>query len=102
MYDSIKDWIDVPIKLMPFSKYDGMGDKEFGQTLNILCYPVGDIKVVSNELGVDVTSNTQLYIDGSQNISELDNVIFEGKERPIKAITTYYRNGIPDIKVVYL
>ena len=43
-----------------------------------------------------------LFVPGDCVIAELDNVIFEGKETEVKAISYFYRNGVPDIKVVYL
>ena len=41
-------------------------------------------------------------MDGSVQISKLDNVIFEGEDLPVQAISTFYRNGVPDMKVVYI
>ena len=102
MYASIKKWCNVTVQRIPFIKRDGAGDKKFDEAVNMLVYPVSEVKVVKNKLGVETTSNTQLYVDGDTTISEYDEVIFEGTQREIIAIVTFYRDGVPDIKVVYL
>lgn len=102
MYESLKKWINIPVTIKPFIKRSGTGSKIFGDALDALCYAEGSIKVVKNELGEEVVSNSQLYFDGSQDISVQDNVIFEGTEKHIISVNTFYRNGVPDIKVVYL
>lgn len=102
LYDSLKPWINVPVAIRPFRKRSGTGDKLYKDTVDTLCYPHGHTKIVRNYLGADVVSQTQLYVDGSTAVSTLDNVIFEAEEYPIQAIDTFYRDGKPDIKVVYL
>lgn len=102
MYSSIKSWINVPYQIMPFVKRNGAGTKVFGEALNELCYPEGRIELVTNKNGVEVVSNTRLYVDGNSPIKVTDNVIFEGETKPIQRINTFYRDGKPDIKVVYL
>ena len=67
-----------------------------------LCYPVGDTKLVTSTSGAEVTSMSQLYIDGDVPITVKDSVVFEGEERPVLRISNYYRNGKVDLKVVFL
>ena len=102
MYQSIKDWINVPIEVKPFIKRSATGDKLFGESYQLLCYPQGEVNIVRNWQGVEVVSHNHLYMDGDAKITKLDNVIFEGEELPVQAISTYYRDGKPDIKVVYV
>lgn len=102
MYESLKSWVNIPLSIKPFLKRTGTGDKSFGEIRNILCYPHCDVKVIRNLQGVEVVSNTQLYIDGSEVISEHDELIFEQKTYTIQSIATFYRDGVPDIKVVYI
>lgn len=102
MFSSIKPWINVPYTIKPFIKRSGSGTKQFGTSIDSLCYPVGGVKLITDETGAEVTSTTQLYVDGSEDVKATDNVVFEGKEWPILRITTYYRNSTPDVKVVYL
>jgi hypothetical protein len=103
MFDSIKPWINVPYTIRPFVKRTGTGDKQFGDSIATLCYPQGDNVLITNNAGAEITSSTQLYIEGSTQIKVTDNVIFEGVERPIQHIATYYDGkGKPDIRVVYL
>ena len=102
MYNSVKDWINVPITVKPYLKRSATGDKLFDESYELLCYPQGEVNIVRNWQGVEVVSHNHLYVDGSAKITKLDNVIFENEELPVQAISTYYRNGVPDIKVVYV
>lgn len=102
MYDSVKDWLDVPITIKPFLKRTATGDKEFGTPHDALCYPRGEVNIVRNWQGVEVVSHNHLHVEGDTEVSELDNVVFEGREYPVQAISAFYRNGKPDIKVVYI
>lgn len=102
MYQSIKEWINVPITVKPYVKRSATGDKIFGDSYELLCYPQGEVNIVRNWQGVEVVSHNHLYMDGDAKITKLDNVIFEGEDLPVQAISTYYRNGKPDIKVVYV
>ena len=102
MFDSIKPWINVPYQIKPFIKRNGAGTKQYGDTIDSKCYPVGEVTLVTNSEGAEVTSTTQLYVFGTESVKITDNVVFGGEERPILRITSYYRNGVVDIKVVYL
>lgn len=102
MYDSLKEWMNLPAKIKPFVKRNGTGTKIYGEPFDIKCYAASKIQNVTDNTGAEVVSNTQLYVDGTENINVLDSVIFENSERSIKSIGTFYRNGKPDIKVVYL
>ena len=102
IFDSLKQWINVPFQYRPFIKRSGAGTKQFGDAVDALCYPVGEVKLVTDRGGAEVVSSTQLYLFGTENISIKDNVIFEGEERPILRINSFYREGVVDIKVVYL
>lgn len=102
MYDSIKPWINVPYQFKPFIKRNGAGTKLYGETVNSKCYPVCDVKLVTDNNGAEVVSTSQLYVPGTESIKVTDTVVFGNEERPIHRIASYFRNGIEDIKVVYL
>lgn len=102
MYTSLKDWINVPVQIKTVVGRTGTGARVFGEVRDELCYPKAEIKVVRNLKGEEVVSNNQLFFDGNTSISYLDIVVFEGAELSIHAITTFYRNGKPDLKVVYI
>jgi hypothetical protein len=94
--------MNVPYQLKPFIKRNGAGTKQFGEIIDGLCYPEADVKLVVDEAGAEVVSTTQLYVDGIAAIKVTDEIIFEGVTRPIQRINSFYRNGVADIKVVYL
>lgn len=102
MYNSIKPWINVPFQIKPFISRSGSGAKQFGDTLDVLCYPESDVKIVTDENGAEVVSTTQLYVDGSVPIKVTDDVVFENETRPVHRVNSFYRNGTVDLKVVYL
>jgi hypothetical protein len=102
MFDSLKPWINVPFIFKPFIKRNGAGTKLFGDDIEAKCYPVGEVQLITDEKGAEVTSTTQLYVDGECPIKVSDEVTFEGSTHSIKRISTFYRNGTVDLKVVYL
>ena len=102
MLKSLKSWINLPVVIRPYQGRTGTGAKQFGANINTLCYAEGAVKVVTNSEGKEAVSTKQLYVDGASAVSELDNVIFEGRESAINAVSCFYRNGVVDIKVVYL
>lgn len=102
MYESLKPWIDVPVVVKPYKGRSATGDKLFGEPYTALCYPQGEVKVVRNWQGIEIVSHNHLYMEGSTKVSKLDNIIFEDEELPVQAIAVYYRDGKPDMKVVYI
>lgn len=102
MYESLKPWIDVPVVIKPFAGRSGDGTKLFGESRTVLCYPQGEVNIVRNWQGVEVVSHNHLYMSGEEEVSKLDNIIFAGEDLPVQAISVFYRNGVPDIKVVYV
>lgn len=102
MYNSLKPWINVPYTIKPFRGFNGAGTKQFDADIASKCYPVGDVKLVTDSKGSEVTSTTQLYVPGDEPVKVMDNIIFVGEERPVLRVAEYFRDGKPDIKVVYL
>ena len=102
MYNSLKAWINVPIIIKPFIKRSATGDKVFGEEIHTKCYPQGEVKIVRDWQGVEVVSHNHLHVEGDTQVTELDDIVFEGKSYPVKAVSAFYRNGVPDLKVVYI
>ena len=102
MYKSIEAWIDVPVVVKPFQGRTATGDKVFGEPYTVMCYPQGEVNIVRNWQGVEVVSHNHLFMDGDAKVTKLDNIIFEGEDLPVQAISSFYRKGKPDIKVVYV
>lgn len=102
MYESLKPWVNVPVTIKPFAGRSATGDKLFGEPYEVLCYPQGEVNIVRNWQGVEVVSHNHLHMDGSVRVTKLDNIVFEGEELPVQAISTFYREGVPDVKVVYI
>lgn len=102
MFSSVKPWVNIPFTIKPYVGRAGSGAKLFGPSVSALCYPEGEIKIVKNTSGKEVVSTKQLFVFGDTQVTELDNVVFEGLEDSIEAIEYFYRNGVVDYKVVHL
>ena len=102
MFKSLKSWLNIPVTIKTCTSRDGTGAKQFSGTHTEVCYAEGKVVVTKNGEGKEVVSNKQLYLNGSVDLSETDNIIFEGNETEISAIGYFYRNGVVDLKVVYL
>jgi hypothetical protein len=102
MYKSLLKWVNVPFSIKPFIKRSGTGEPVYGQLEEALCYPVAKTEKVVSMAGAEVLSSHQLYLKGTTRIDAKDKVVFEGTERDIKSIQSFYRNGVVDCKVVYL
>lgn len=102
MFDSIKSWLDVPLYVRKFDKRDGAGDKSFKNTIVVDTYPVIETKYVRTPQGAEVLSSSHYYMEGSTDISVMDEVqLDDGDWLQILSIEVFYRNGRPDLKVVY-
>lgn len=102
MYKSLKSWLKVPIQIKPFVKRDGTGTASYADTIETYGYIEGGVKLISDSKGAEVISTSQIFLEGSTRLSELDLIIIDGVEHSIKTISTFYDRGKPDIKVVYL
>ena len=102
MFESIKPWINVPVTIKPYKGRSATGGKLFGEPQEAFCYPQGEVNIVRNWQGVEVISHNHLYMDGSVAVSKLDNIVFEGEDLPVQAISNFYRDGKIDIRVVYV
>lgn len=102
MYESLRPWMNIPVVIKPYKGRSATGDKLFDKPVTKLCYPKGEVNIVRNWQGVEVVSHNHLYFDGAVEISKLDNVIFEGEDLPVQAISNFYRDGKIDIRVVYV
>lgn len=94
--------MNLPLTVKNFDKRDGTGSKVYKAPVDTVCYVDGKVQVITDLTGAEVVSTRQLYVDGSIDISELDSVIFESKELPVKGVQPFYRKGVPDLKVVYV
>lgn len=102
MYESLRKWMDIPVTIRPFVGRSATGDKLFGEPYEVLCYPQGEVNIVRNWQGVEVVSHNHLYMNGDTTVTKLDNIVFLDEELPVQAISTYFRDGKADIKVVYI
>lgn len=103
MFASIKKWINIPIQIKPFLRYDGAGDKSYDVPVNEKCYLKGDIVNVIDLAGNEVVSKMQMYIDGTIPIKVTDLITYETLDYVIKSVGVFYDGkGAKDLWVVYL
>ena len=101
MYESTKEWVNIPAQLKIFKGRTGSGSKSYDNPVGILVYPVGEVKVVTDDKGAEFVSSTQFYIDGSISLRANDIIIFEDNEDIIGRVSSFYREGRCDIRVGY-
>lgn len=103
MYRSLKRWLNTPIQIKPFLSYDGAGDKTFGITVDLKCYPEGRMTQVVNTAGSQVLSKLQLYVDGNTVLKVTDIIKYNSKDFEIQSLGEFYDGkGNRDVWVVYL
>lgn len=102
MFSSLKGKLTTPVLLKHFIRRDGAGNKLFSSTEEVGAYIVSNDEVVVDSKGAEVVSKTQVYLDGTINISKLDNVVLFGEEYEIRSLSTFFWNSSPDVKVVYI
>jgi len=102
MYASLKDWMNLPLKIKPFKKRTGDGTRLYYDDIDTFCYAEGKVQLTTGSSGAEVVSKKQLYVEGNVQISSLDNIIFDDFECDIISVENFYDiNGI-SLKVVYL
>ena len=103
MFKSLKSWATIPITIHPFGGFNGAGDIVFMSDVPSECYAEHRVKVVADRSGKEVVSNTTIYIDATAyNISDHDDITFEGKRRRIKSLDAFYDGNIRSIWVVHI
>lgn len=102
MLKDLKAWLTIPIRQLPFIRYDGAGDKLFGDEIERLCYMEGKITKVTNAAGNEVISMRKIYLDGNCSIHENDELIINGKSYPVQAVEPVFDvDGSVSVLVVY-
>lgn len=102
MYSSLKPWVNIPFYVEPFIKRTGTGKIVFGEPIQYLCYPRAKMKLIKDATGAEVVSSHALYVDTNVKVNIKDHIIFEDMEYDILNINTFYRDGRPDVRVIYL
>lgn len=101
MYESTKAWVNIPAQLKIFKGRSGSGSKKYADPVDIMVYPVGEMKVATDSDGAEFVSGTQFYIDGSVSLRANDIIVFDGEEHVMGSVSSYYREGHCDIRVGY-
>ncbi len=105
MFDSLKSWMTCTFQVKPFQGYTASADKLFTGPINMKGYFVGNVEVITDSVGDDVVSSSQLYYDPSvYTITPMDIIIVDGQEKDIIQVTNYMDGnfGESSIKVVFL
>lgn len=110
MYNSIKDWCNVPVyhkKAQVLQNGDPVLNGNAEVQLNVAKQEKALVVKKHEQIvaldGTEVVSNTQLYFDPSfsytvYDLFSLDNKIF----RPLRAFDVYHDKGAASLLVVYL
>lgn len=102
MYNSLKEWLNIPVKIKPFVKINGAGDKTYGTPVDAMCYVENKVSVTTDLSGNDIITTIQLFFDNSVSIKHADAITFDNKDYNVKTVNKYYRKGIVDMVVIGL
>lgn len=105
LFDSLKPWLTCTVTIKPYTGVDAYATKTYGEPFEIKAYIVGNVEVVNDMTGREVTSTSQFYFDPADyTVGPDDKVIIEGREKDILSISTWYdgNTGEADIKQVFL
>lgn len=99
----IKKLLRIPLEIHPYEGVDDRLDVSYGAPIPTTCYAESEIKVVNDTSGKEVVSNTTIYLDGSEVISENDKILYNDKEHLIKALADVRElNGDIALWMVYV
>ena len=101
MYESTKQWLNIPAELKVFKGRSGSGSKQYNDPVGILVYPVGENKVATDDTGAEFVSNNQFFVDGSISLRPNDIIILEDRQFIIGSVSSFYREGRCDLRVGY-
>ncbi len=90
MYNSLKQWLKVPVKIKPYQGMDGAGNYEYYEPISTVCYPDIQYETVKDEQGAEVVAQTVLYFDSTETINSKDIIVFNNEEYEVKSINPYY------------
>jgi hypothetical protein len=102
MYESLKDWMKIPITIKPTLSVNDDGDVTSGVPKNTLCLAEDKLQVVVNREGLEVVSVTTLYIDGSEDIGHKYSISYNDTDYPIKMLGSVYEGQYRSLWLVYL
>ena len=105
MFESLKEWMTCPFQVKHFEGYTASADKKYSKPVDMIGYFVGGTEVVTDSVGDDVVSSSQIYYDPSvYEIGRQDILIVDGLEKDIITVAHFLDGnfGTSSIKVVYL
>lgn len=106
MYDSLTDWCKSPITVKPFKGITGTGDTEYADPIIYSGYRVDSFEKITDKLGNEYVSRTQIYLESDAVLTESDMIGFPDTAEmyEIRKLNSYYEGytGIRSIWVVYL
>lgn len=104
MFNSLRKWCNYTISVVKFDAPTLSGDRELDQTIQVECYPVDGMLLITDKYGKEYVSTTQLYIPSEYAIDENDMILYNGNTYEIRKLTGYYDATLAkeSIKVIYL
>jgi hypothetical protein len=99
-----EDWRNTTVTISPFTSYDKFGTPSYGSAVSTLCYLEMHPKMITNDVGQQVVSQSRLYIVGSSAYTARDKVVLpDSKYPPILKIDNYYNEiGTLEMSVINL
>ena len=105
MLTGTKSWLNQTITRYPATGLNYYGQVTYGSTNTVACQVIQRNVVTTNKEGSDVTSTTQILIDGAETIGDNDKIILPDGTTPpyiigIKSVPNP-RTGLPYFKMIF-
>lgn len=103
MIKSVIKWMQVPVKVHKFVRYDSDGaTKLTGAAIDYKCLPSYEEKTVTTTKGKVINTNLQLFMARTTEVNELDVIEFMGLMYDIKSLNGFYGGKTTGLWVVVL
>lgn len=105
MFESLLSWCTNSVSVSKAGVKKASGDQEFGTPVVYSCYIADQITVITDKLGKEYVSGTQIYFPPTVPVTEADRILLaDAKPREVRKIGGFYdgNTGALSIRVVYL
>lgn len=104
MFKSISKWCNYPIRLQRSSGRAASGDRLPPTYIDTSCYIAEETTVITDKLGKEYVSKTQLYTKPSPEAFDSDFVEYDGKSYEIRKLSKFREGSTQalDVQVIYL
>lgn len=105
MYESLLEWCQTPVFMFIYIGTLPSGDRDYSGPLEIKCYVVDEVTLITDKYGKQYASSTTLYIPPEYVLTANELISFDGQTKyEIHKLGGFIdgSTGLTDIRVAYL